>query len=51
MVNIGHRGLQACVVSPALQASNFKSQLAIIMPPIIMTLAKSGQPANELIKR
>ncbi|CAO3616173.1 unnamed protein product [Cunninghamella blakesleeana] len=50
MINIGHRGLQACVVSPALQASNFKSQLSIIMPPIIMTLAKSGQPANELVK-
>ncbi|CAO3619518.1 unnamed protein product [Cunninghamella echinulata] len=50
MVNIGHRGIQACVVSPALQASNFKSQLVILMPPIIMTLAKSGQPANELVK-
>ncbi|KAI8065585.1 hypothetical protein BC940DRAFT_303764 [Gongronella butleri] len=47
---LGHRALQACVVSPALQASNFKTQLGIIMPPVIMSLAKSDQPANELAK-
>ncbi|ORZ22475.1 hypothetical protein BCR42DRAFT_406264 [Absidia repens] len=50
MEYIGHRGLQACVVSPALQASNYKTQLGIVMPPIIVTLAKSKQPVNDLVK-
>ncbi|ORX50155.1 hypothetical protein DM01DRAFT_1384885 [Hesseltinella vesiculosa] len=50
MIYTGHRGLQACAISPALHASNFKSQLAIIMPPVIMSLASAKEPVNELAK-
>ncbi|KAI8099867.1 uncharacterized protein BX664DRAFT_254128, partial [Halteromyces radiatus] len=50
MEYIGHRGLQAAVMSPALQASNFKVQLGIILPPIIVTLAKSKKSASVLAK-
>ncbi|KAI8340545.1 hypothetical protein BC941DRAFT_417525 [Chlamydoabsidia padenii] len=50
MEYIGHRALQASVTSPALQASNYKIQLGIIMPPTIVALAKSKQPVNEIAK-
>ncbi|KAI7899457.1 uncharacterized protein BX663DRAFT_520974 [Cokeromyces recurvatus] len=38
---IGHRAIQAAVTSSALLASNFKIQLDIIFPSLIMTLASS----------
>ncbi|KAI8333974.1 hypothetical protein BC941DRAFT_515970 [Chlamydoabsidia padenii] len=47
---MGHRGLQACVISPAFESPNLKTQLGIIMPPIIATLAESKQPVNSLLK-
>lgn len=45
---IGQRALQAAVVSSALQASDFKTQLDLIFAPLIITLSKSKNPANAL---
>ncbi|CEP19227.1 hypothetical protein [Parasitella parasitica] len=45
---IGQRALQAAVHSSALQASDFKVQLKIILSPLIHTLSKSKNPANAL---
>ncbi|RCH88033.1 plasma membrane localization protein, partial [Rhizopus stolonifer] len=45
---IGQRALQAAVTSTALQASNFKVQLDIILSPLIVTLANSKNPADAL---
>ncbi|KAI8883558.1 hypothetical protein K501DRAFT_323404 [Backusella circina FSU 941] len=45
---IGHRAIQAAVSSGALQSSNFKVQLNIIFPPLIITLANTKVPLDEL---
>lgn len=39
---IGHRAIQAAVTSGALQSSDFKMQLNILFPPLIVTLASSN---------
>ncbi|KAL9544314.1 hypothetical protein MBANPS3_007690 [Mucor bainieri] len=39
MSYIGHRAVQAAVTSGALQSSNFKTQLSILFPPLIITIA------------
>lgn len=51
MMYIGQRALQAAVTSTALQASDFKVQLDLILSPIIITLSKSTNPANALAQR
>ncbi|KAH8551111.1 hypothetical protein BGW37DRAFT_426572, partial [Umbelopsis sp. PMI_123] len=38
---IGHRGLQGAVTSEALHASDFNTQLSIILPPILDSLSTS----------
>ncbi|KAI8987764.1 hypothetical protein BDF20DRAFT_852105 [Mycotypha africana] len=43
---IGHRALQAAVTSNGLQASNFKSQLSILLPPLMNTLASTRHSVN-----
>lgn len=43
---IGHRAIQASVSSGALQSSNFKTQLSILFPPLIITLASSNKAAG-----
>ncbi|CAO3655219.1 unnamed protein product [Mucor hiemalis] len=43
---IGHRAIQAAVTSSALQFSNFKTQLRILFPPLIVTLANSDKSRN-----
>lgn len=43
MQYIGHRAIQAAVTSSALQFSNFKTQLSILFPPLIVTLANSDK--------
>ncbi|KAG2205250.1 hypothetical protein INT47_009515, partial [Mucor saturninus] len=48
MMYIGQRALQAAVTSVALQASDFKVQLDLILSPLIITLSKSTNPANAL---
>lgn len=48
---IGQRALQAAVTSTALQASDFKVQLDLILSPLIITLSKSTNPANALAQR
>lgn len=45
---IGHRAIQAAVTSSALQASDFKTQVGILFPPLIITLASSKRPSNAL---
>ncbi|KAI8636865.1 hypothetical protein BD408DRAFT_425439 [Parasitella parasitica] len=45
---IGQRGLQAAVHSSALQASDFKVQLRLILSPLIHALSNSKNPANAL---
>jgi hypothetical protein len=47
----GQRALQAAVISSALQASDFKVQLDLILSPLINTLSKSKNPANALAQR
>ena len=47
----GQRALQAAVTSSALQASNFKAQLDLILTPLITTLSRSKNPANALAQR
>jgi hypothetical protein len=42
---IGHRAIQAAITSSALQSSNFKTQLSILFPPLIVTLASSDLSA------
>lgn len=42
---IGHRAIQAAVTSGALQSSDFKTQLSILFPPLIVTLASSNMDA------
>ncbi|KAG0757156.1 hypothetical protein G6F57_009707 [Rhizopus arrhizus] len=44
----GHRTLQAAVISSALQASNFKTQLELILNPLIITLSTTKNPADAL---
>lgn len=51
MMYIGQRALQAAVASVALQASNFKVQLDLILSPLIIALSKSKNPANALAQR
>lgn len=51
MMYIGQRALQAAVTSTALQASDFKVQLDLILSPLIITLSKSTNPANALAQR
>jgi hypothetical protein len=48
MKYISHRAIQAAVSSGALQSSNFKVQLNIIFPPLIMTLANAKTSLEEL---
>ncbi|KAI7908324.1 uncharacterized protein BX663DRAFT_528761 [Cokeromyces recurvatus] len=45
---IGQKALQAAVTSNALQASNFKVQLDLILLPLIHALSNSKNPANAL---
>ncbi|KAI7895709.1 uncharacterized protein EV154DRAFT_412753, partial [Mucor mucedo] len=45
---IGHRAIQAAVTSGALQSSDFKTQLNILFPPLIVTLASSSNPMDAL---
>ncbi|KAF1799907.1 hypothetical protein FB192DRAFT_1423489 [Mucor lusitanicus] len=45
---IGQRALQAAVTSTALQASDFKVQLDLILSPLINALSNSKNPANAL---
>ncbi|KAG2209067.1 hypothetical protein INT46_011465 [Mucor plumbeus] len=45
---IGQRALQAAVTSSALQASDFKVQLDLILSPLINALSNSKNPANAL---
>ncbi|SAM00011.1 hypothetical protein [Absidia glauca] len=47
---IGHYGLQACVASPALHSPNIKTQLGIILPPVIAALGTSNQPTDLVVK-
>ncbi|EPB87379.1 hypothetical protein HMPREF1544_05805 [Mucor circinelloides 1006PhL] len=39
MIYVGHRAVQAAVTSGAIQSSNFKMQLSILFPPLIITIA------------
>jgi hypothetical protein len=48
---IGQRALQAAVTSSALQASDFKVQLDLILSPLINALSNSKNPANALAQR
>lgn len=48
---IGQRALQAAANSLALQSSDYKTQLAIILPPLLTTLSNSSNPANALAQR
>ena len=50
MSYIGHRAVQAAVTSGALQSSNFKMQLSILFPPLIITIA-SKPTGTELDTR
>ncbi|CDH49207.1 protein efr3 [Lichtheimia corymbifera JMRC:FSU:9682] len=50
MKHIGHRAIQAVFSSASLQTSTFKTQLGILLPPVITTLAASNTPANTLAK-
>ncbi|KAI9254466.1 hypothetical protein BDA99DRAFT_518480 [Phascolomyces articulosus] len=50
MQYIGHRAIQATISSQALHASNFKVQLGLIMPPLVITLSTSSTSANVLAK-
>ncbi|KAK4521549.1 TOM (translocase of outer membrane) complex component [Mucor velutinosus] len=45
---IGQRALQAAVTSAALQASDYKVQLDLILSPLINALSNSKNPANAL---
>ncbi|KAG2214014.1 hypothetical protein INT47_001285 [Mucor saturninus] len=45
---IGHRAIQAAVTSGALQSSDFKTQLSILFPPLIVTLASSSNNMDAL---
>ena len=51
MQYIGHRAIQATISSQALHASNFKVQLGLIMPPLVITLSTSSISANVLAKK
>lgn len=51
MKHIGHRAIQAVFSSASLQTSTFKTQLGILLPPVITTLAASNTPANTLAKK
>ncbi|KAI8993550.1 hypothetical protein BDB01DRAFT_776675 [Pilobolus umbonatus] len=42
----GHRAIQATIHSPALQSSEFKSQLHILFIPLVSTLANSSTPLH-----
>ncbi|KAI8637358.1 hypothetical protein BD408DRAFT_57900 [Parasitella parasitica] len=46
MSYIGHRAVQAAVTSGALQSSNFKMQLSILLPPLIITMASKPAKAE-----
>lgn len=50
MTYIGHRAVQAAVTSGAIQSSNFKMQLSILFPPLIITIA-SKPTGTELTTR
>ncbi|KAI8367580.1 uncharacterized protein BYT42DRAFT_131806 [Radiomyces spectabilis] len=45
---IGHRAIQAAVMSTALKASDIKTQLNTILPPVVATLAQSKEPIQQL---
>jgi hypothetical protein len=47
---IGHRAIQAAVTSGALQSSDFKTQLCILFPPLIITLASSSKKALNALE-
>jgi hypothetical protein len=47
----GQRALQAAITSTAMQASDAKFQLDIILTPLIKTLAASKNPPNALVLR
>lgn len=47
----GQRALQAAVTSNALQTSDFKVQLDIILLPLIETLSQSKSAADALAER
>ncbi|KAI9491919.1 hypothetical protein BDB00DRAFT_789231 [Zychaea mexicana] len=51
MQHIGHRAIQATISSQALHASNFKVQLSLIMPPLVITLSTTSTSANVLAKK
>ncbi|ORE09142.1 hypothetical protein BCV72DRAFT_254967 [Rhizopus microsporus var. microsporus] len=44
----GQRSLQAAVTSSALQVSNYKAQLDLILNPLIVTLSNTTNPADAL---
>lgn len=46
MSYIGHRAVQAAVTSGAIQSSNFKMQLSILFPPLIITIASKPTSAT-----
>lgn len=50
MQYIGHRGLQAAVTSSAVHASDFSTQLDIILPALLQTLIVSGEAGSRLEK-
>ncbi|CDS14161.1 hypothetical protein LRAMOSA06331 [Lichtheimia ramosa] len=50
MQYIGHRGLQAAVTSSALHASDFSTQLDIILPALLQTLIVFGEAGSRLEK-
>ncbi|KAL0078182.1 hypothetical protein F4703DRAFT_1797197 [Phycomyces blakesleeanus] len=43
---IGQRAMHAAVTSPALYASDFATQVELIMPPLITALANIGHPVD-----
>lgn len=47
----GQRSLQAAVTSSALQVSNYKAQLDLILNPLIVTLSNTTNPADALAQR
>lgn len=47
----GQRSLQAAVTSNALQVSNYKAQLDLILNPLIVTLSNTTNPADALAQR
>ncbi|KAL0086306.1 hypothetical protein J3Q64DRAFT_1639106, partial [Phycomyces blakesleeanus] len=44
---IGQRAMHAAVTSPALYASDFATQVELIMPPLITALANIGHPVDS----